>query len=278
MSYTAFEAHAYLHHIGLYSSKPIELANFYKTVLDMQKIKSGSDWMMHGENRKILISKRSKSSFAFAAFACQDVRSLNLLRQSILSKGLKIIEDKQSLFKKQNFAILDQDKNKVYFGISDKKKEPSSDLYGPLQHITFSSKDVNGFIRFYRDILGFKVSDKVVNKNGDITTGFMRSNQEHHTIACFSSNKAGLDHHSYEAGTWEEIKNWCDHFGNEKIKLFWGPGRHGPGNNLFAFIEDSDKNKIEISGELEIIHDRPIKIWPHEPRTLNLWGKAFMRS
>ena len=30
MSYTAFQAHAYLHHLGLYSSKPNELANFYK--------------------------------------------------------------------------------------------------------------------------------------------------------------------------------------------------------------------------------------------------------
>lgn len=60
--------------------------------------------------------------------------------------------------------------------------------------------------------------------------------------------------------------------------MIWGPGRHGPGNNLFAFIEDLDGNKIEISGELEIIHDRKIKKWPHEPRTLNLWGSAIMRS
>ncbi len=65
----------------------------------------------------------------------------------------------------------------------------------------------------------------------------------------------------FEAGTWEWIKNWCDHFSEQNIQLIWGPGRHGPGNNLFAFIEDLDGNK-----------------WPHEPKTLNLWGNAIMRS
>jgi catechol-2,3-dioxygenase len=106
----------------------------------------------------------------------------------------------------------------------------------------------------------------------------MRSNQEHHTVACFLSNKSGLDHYSFEAGTWEWIKNWCDHFSKQNIQLIWGPGRHGPGNNLFAFIEDLDGNKIEISAELEVIHDRQTKKWPHEPKTLNLWGNAIMRS
>ena len=47
---------------------------------------------------------------------------------------------------------------------------------------------------------------------------------------------------------------------------------------VFDFIEDLDGNKIEISAELEIVHDRQIKKWPHEPRTLNLWGSAIMRS
>ena len=42
MFYPAFQAHAYLHHIGLSSSNPNELANFYKTALNMKKVKSGS--------------------------------------------------------------------------------------------------------------------------------------------------------------------------------------------------------------------------------------------
>ena len=67
-------------------------------------------------------------------------------------------------------------------------------------------------------------------------------------------------------------------FFQAKYSIDLGPGRHGPGNNPFAFIEDLDGNKIEISAELEIVHDRQTKKWPHEPKTLNLWGNAIMRS
>jgi catechol-2,3-dioxygenase len=87
-----------------------------------------------------------------------------------------------------------------------------------------------------------------------------------------------VDHHSYEAGEWDTIRDWCDHFASHGVQVFWGPGRHGPGNNLFIFIEDPDGNWIEVSAELEVIHDRPVKNWPHAERTLNLWGRGVLRS
>ena len=92
------------------------------------------------------------------------------------------------------------------------------------------------------------------------------------------SSRKGLDHHSYEAGEWDTIRDFADHFAARDIRLMWGPGRHGPGNNLFIFIEDPDGNWIEVSAELEVIRDRPVKHWPHGERTLNLWGNAILRS
>jgi len=55
-------------------------------------------------------------------------------------------------------------------------------------------------------------------------------------------------------------------------------GRHGPGNNLFIFIEDPARNWIEISAELEVVHDRAAQVWPHEEHTVNLWGRGILRS
>ena len=148
----------------------------------------------------------------------------------------------------------------------------------PLQHLTLSSKNVEKFQSFYCDLLGFKITDKVVHKNGSLATCFLTSNHEHHTIACFKSDKVGIDHHSYEVGKWENIKILCDYFSKKNVKIIWGPGRHGPGNNLFIFIEDLDKNWLEFSAELEVIHDRKHKEWPQSEKTLNLWGKAILRS
>jgi len=44
-----------------------------------------------------------------------------------------------------------------------------------------------------------------------------------------------------------------------RLPLEWGPGRHGPGNNLFVFVHDPEGNWIEISAELEqVTPDRPV--------------------
>jgi catechol 2,3-dioxygenase len=278
MFYAAFNSNSYLHHIALNTTRPLELAKFYEKALSIKRKPIKGGWVLSGARRKVLILSSKQNSLGFAGFACQDSLSFNVLKRNFMEKGIKTFQDDKSLFNHDNFYIFDCDGNKIYFGLAKTKRDQISNLYAPLQHITFTSENLDNFVDFYVNKLGFKISDKVINKKGQLTTCFMRSNQEHHTVACFLSDKSGLDHYSFEAGTWEWIKNWCDHFSKQGIQLIWGPGRHGPGNNLFVFINDLDGNKIEISAELEVVHDRQIKKWPHEPKTLNLWGNAIMRS
>jgi catechol 2,3-dioxygenase-like lactoylglutathione lyase family enzyme len=127
--------------------------------------------------------------------------------------------------------------------------------------------------------LGFTLSDIVVDGGGGIRTVFLRSSQEHHSFAVFQASENRFDHHCYEVGDWNDIRDWADHMAAARIPLKWGPGRHGPGNNLFMFVHDIDGNWIELSAELEIVaHDRPAGTWPHEERTLNSWGQGMLRS
>jgi hypothetical protein len=76
-----------------------------------------------------------------------------------------------------------------------------------------------------------------------------------------------------------DIRDWADRMGSLRIPLWWGPGRHGVGNNLFFMIEDPDGHKVEFSAEIERMpREMAWRTWPHEQRTLNLWGSAWMRS
>ena len=76
-----------------------------------------------------------------------------------------------------------------------------------------------------------------------------------------------------------DIRDWGDHMASLRIPMWWGPGRHGPGNNLFFMVEDPDGYKVEFSAELELMpEEMRYRTWPHEERTLNLWGSAWMRS
>ena len=279
MKQTALLAGAYLHHLCFESPNPEKLSDFYGTIMQMKPQSIGANaWLCSGKNRQILIKEGMKNRLEFAAFSCRDEDGLNLLKERVKEEGIEVINLQPDLFQNDAISIVDQDGHNISFGLSKPNMNAESVLNGPLQHLTFSTLNVEKFVDFYVGKLGFCISDRVLHSNGNLATCFVRSNHEHHTVACFKSDRIGVDHHSYEAGEWNAIRDWCDHFASMNIELMWGPGRHGPGNNLFVFVEDPDGNWIEISAELEVIHDRPSKDWPQEERTLNLWGKAILRS
>tara|TARA_A100000164_G_scaffold154158_1_gene136906 strand:+ start:903 stop:1745 length:843 start_codon:yes stop_codon:yes gene_type:complete len=280
MSLTAVQADIFLHHLEIQSSNPERLSNFYSNIMDMKIDKLSSDkFLCDGPSRKIIITLGKDNTLSHAGMVCRNENNLNGFKDFLNQKELKLKDYNSELYKPGSFSVEDPDKNVLCFGVlKDKSTASLNGIHAPLQHLTFASEDVVSFQNFYENKLGFQVTDRVVKNNGELATCFTTSNHEHHTIACFKSSKKGIDHHSYEAGDWNHIKGWCDHFASNNIKLMWGPGRHGPGNNLFVFIEDIDGNWIEISAELETVHGRPVKNWPQEERTLNLWGNAIMRS
>lgn len=155
----------------------------------------------------------------------------------------------------------------------------AGNLPARLQHVVFASRDAGRLIDFYQHALGFTMSDRVVDGEGGLRTAFLRCSHEHHSLAVFYAPEDRLDHHCFEVGEWSLIRDWADHFAAHHVPLKWGPGRHGPGNNLFMFIHDPDGNWLELSAELEQVEaDRPVGEWRHEERTLNSWGMGLLRS
>ena len=276
---TALQASAYLHHLHIGSPEPARLAAFYADTMEMRAAPAGEDFILRGPGRRLRIGRGEAKSLIQAGFAVRDAEGLAGLHARAASEGLQPVDAVTSFFRPGAFRVTDPDGNVVVFGLAaDEEPIVGRILRGPLQHLTLATENVQAIEAFYAGKLGFGVSDRVMRPDGTVTTCFMRGNHEHHNLACFLQGRAGMDHHSYEAGEWDTIRDWCDHLATLDIQLMWGPGRHGPGNNLFVFIVDPDGNWIEISAELEVVHDRPIKHWPHQERTLNLWGKAILRS
>lgn len=278
---SAVQAGAYLHHLHLRTPDPAGMAAFYAGVMDMGAVDDTADDGMvavAGPGRRLLLSEGPARTLGHAGFALRDRAGLDGLRARARANGLDPVPFAASPFGPDAFAVADPDGNTIVFGLASGREVARLGLRGPIQHLTLATRDVQAIEGFYAGRLGFAVSDRVVDPTGRVTTCFMRGNHEHHNLACFLQDRAGIDHHSYEAGEWDTIRDWADRFSARGVTLMWGPGRHGPGNNLFVFIEDPDGNWIEVSAELEVVHDRPVKEWPHAERTLNLWGRAIMRS
>jgi catechol 2,3-dioxygenase-like lactoylglutathione lyase family enzyme len=275
---TAVAAGAYLHHMQLETADPASLAAFYADTMEMAaRPLANGDWLCEGPQRRMLFTTGPAKTLGYAAFACRDAEGLAAIRARAVGAAVEIERSPSPLFGEEAFCVRDPDGNRIVFGLG-KREEARKGLRAPLQHLTLATRDPEAIERFYVETLGFLTSDYVRDATGRIQTVWMRSNHEHHTLACFRTSKPGIDHHSYEAGDWSVIKDWCDRMGDRRIPIMWGPGRHGPGNNLFIFVEDPDRNWIEISGELEIMYDRAPTVWPQEERSLNLWGRGILRS
>lgn len=279
MSLSALQASAYLHHLHFGSGDPAKLAGFYARMMNMVSQPTGDSFQVVGPARRLLFSPGEAKKLLHAGFAVRDEEGLAGLRARADEKGLTPRDFDTPFFKPGAFCVSDPDGNMIAFGLAAAVEgETGKGIRGPLQHLTLASTDIGAIEEFYAGKLGFGVSDRVLTDEGKVMTCFMRGNHEHHNLACFFQERTGMDHHSYEAGEWNTIRDWCDHLAENDVQLMWGPGRHGPGNNLFIFAEDPDGNWIEISAELEVIHDRPVKHWPHEARTLNKWGRAILRA
>lgn len=142
-----------------------------------------------------------------------------------------------------------------------------------FQHTTIGTDDVQAQVDFFVNTIGFRISDQLA----DGRFCWLRSNRDHHTLAVVNVGQAGvLDHYSYDLAEWEDFKAWCDRLTDLNVDVQWGPGRHGPGNNLFVFFNDPAGTHIELSAEMEKFHDDRVdyvtRQWRPVPNSVNLWG------
>ncbi|MTD55260.1 glyoxalase [Amycolatopsis sp. RM579] len=140
------------------------------------------------------------------------------------------------------------------------------------QHVTLATADLPAKVAFYVGVVGFRISDQLA----DGKFAWLRSDRDHHTLAVVETGRTGLDHYSYDLAEWADFKAWCDRLTDQEVDVVWGPGRHGPGNNLFIFFDDPAGNHVELSAEMEQFHDDRVtytpRRWEPVPRSVNLWG------
>jgi catechol 2,3-dioxygenase-like lactoylglutathione lyase family enzyme len=273
-----------LHHLALGSQAPERLAAFYAQSMGLVIEKTDDGWLGQALDRRVLFQPGKSKALNFAAFAVADNSELDLLRNRLLAQGEPIEKSPAALFRDDAICVRDPDGNRFVFGLpaieeSGATYKGLSAYPARLQHVVLASRQAARLASFFQTALGFALSDNVVDSTGQVRTSFLRCSDEHHSLAVFQAEENRLDHHCYEAGDWGLIKDWSDHLSEQRIPLVWGPGRHGPGNNLFAFHHDADGNWVELSAELERVGpDRLAGVWPHEERTLNRWGQGLLRS
>ena len=156
-----------------------------------------------------------------------------------------------------------------------------------LGHVAYRVLDVQKVVKFYCDVLGFRVSDW----RGDFFV-FMRCNTDHHSLNFIIDDQPQLHHIAFEVVDWSEIHKAVDYLAHNKIHLVWGPGRHVIGHNVATYHRYSDLVRVEIFTEMDQMKDEALgyfdprpwhqefPLYPkmHGPETLrNYWGYGSER-
>lgn len=153
-----------------------------------------------------------------------------------------------------------------------------------LGHVAGYTADLPAVQRFYQDVLGFRWSDSVED-----FFVFLRCNTDHHAANFVASSKyRDLHHIAYEMRDLDHLQAMLDRLAACGVRLEWGPGRHGPGHNVFTYHRDPDGNLVELFTQLDLMADEALgyfeprpwhedspqrpKTWGAELHVMNSWG------
>ena len=141
-----------------------------------------------------------------------------------------------------------------------------------LCHVGLNTPRFEQTVAFYTDILGFRVSDRIEDR-----LAFLRCGRRHHVIVFSRADYASVNHIAYVMANVDDVMKGVSNLRARGQEPDWGPGRHGPGNNIFCYYRDPAGYVNEFSSDIAFIEDEATHkpaVWRRVPETADLWGTA----
>jgi catechol 2,3-dioxygenase len=138
-----------------------------------------------------------------------------------------------------------------------------------LSHVVHSSVDAERAAAFFQR-LGFRLRDRT----GRIF--FLGCNAEHHCLAFARGAFTMLSHVAFDLPSIDGLMRGVGRIKSRGVTLEHGVGRHGPGDNVFAYFMDPDEQVVEYTTEMEHVDDRTYDV--HGPefwdqrKSMDAWG------
>lgn len=137
-----------------------------------------------------------------------------------------------------------------------------------IGHIVLHSPDHQAMVRFFVEVLGFRVSDWL----GDFMC-FLRCNSAHHRIAILPGPPC-LNHVAYDMVSVDCMMRGISRLKKAGTDIRWGPGRHTAGNNTFSYFTTPGGFAVEYSSELDHVdfETHQDKVHAPGPNVMDQWG------
>lgn len=213
----------------------------------------------------------------YVHFAMPDRASMDALHTQCMSHGAFVQgapAPLQDWVGGYGFEILDPDNRRLLFRTEARRHDEAPEWAKPrkVSHVVLNTPDMEGTQAFYETVLGFRVSDYSADQ-----MVFLRCNSDHHSIALVRGEYASVNHVAFEMPSIDEFMRGIGRMKQKGHVPTWGPGRHGPGNNPFAYFCSPSGFVIEFTSELQQIDEAShgAQVWPRDvPEKIDQWMTA----
>jgi catechol 2,3-dioxygenase len=149
-------------------------------------------------------------------------------------------------------------------------RRPRADSPTKISHVNLNCRDNDTTFKFMAAALGFKLSDHTRQFR------FIRCNADHHSLVLGFNDDATLNHIAFEMPDLDSVMRGIGRMRDHGYGIEWGPGRHGPGNNVFAYFCGPEELPLEYTAEMHQVDDsyrvgKP-EDWSWPPGRLDQWG------
>lgn len=143
-----------------------------------------------------------------------------------------------------------------------------------LGHLLKFTTDLDRDARFYAEVLGMKLSDRI----GALAV-FLRGagDSDHHLLAMAGSEAPGLHHLSWEMANLDAVRLCAERMLAAGYRDGWGLGRHIYGSNYFHYVRDPWMSLSEFFWDIDFIPegaDWQAEVAEPSPEALAQWATS----
>ena len=257
-------------------------ADFYEKVWALTPIARTADaayFRASGPEHYVLaLHLRPRAGFVRLRLGAEDRRSVDAVFERVTAAGGTALASPGELISPgggYGFAFKDPEGREIVIAAEVHRHAdamPANDRPYKLSHVVFNSLKFDDAAAFFRDALGFRLRDRTRKAN------FMGCNADHHCIAFTDRKNTEISHAAYELPNMDAELRGLGRLKREGLRVEWGIGRHGTGDNVFAYYIDPNGFVVEYTTEMQQVDDATYVMGTPDtisrPNHSDVWGFA----
>ncbi|MDW8314311.1 MAG: VOC family protein [Rhodovarius sp.] len=274
-----------LGYIGIRSARLEDWAGFATRLLGMQQVDRGGQmraFRMDDRTQRLIVTGAGAEGLDMIGWEVADAAALDALAGRLEAAGVRVARGSRALADQRQVAELllfeDPAGNRLEaFHGAACATEPflpgrpiSGFRTGPLGmgHVVLQVEETAPMLAFYRDLLGFRVSDYGLSP---YPLWFFHVNGRHHSFAMVGSGRAGLHHLMVELGCLDDVGQGYDLALLEEGRVAYTLGRHTNDHMTSFYVNTPSGFLVEYGWGGRVID--PARWQPHETFDgPSLWG------